>query len=77
MSLLTYQDASPWAEALREQLLSRAMPPWYADDLGPAVRGGRGLSARRKRPPRMPARPRRYGSFLSGAGYIFTCGFKV
>lgn len=34
MSLLTYQDARPWAKSIREQVSSRAMPPWHAD---PAV----------------------------------------
>jgi hypothetical protein len=30
MSLATYQDAKPWAKAIREQVLSGAMPPWAA-----------------------------------------------
>ena len=46
MSLLSYQDAQPWAEAIREQLVSEAMPPWYADPAGPAVRGGHTISPR-------------------------------
>jgi len=46
MSLLSYQDAQPWAEAIREQLVSEAMPPWYADPSGPAVRGGHTISPR-------------------------------
>src|SRR5688500_1227100 len=40
MSLLTYREASPWAESIREQLTAEAMPPWYADPTGPAVKGG-------------------------------------
>lgn len=46
MSLLTYRDAMPWAESIREQLTSEAMPPWFVDPLGPSVRGGHSLSAR-------------------------------
>jgi mono/diheme cytochrome c family protein len=30
MPLATYQDAKPWAKAIREQVLSGAMPPWSA-----------------------------------------------
>jgi hypothetical protein len=30
MSLATYQDAKPWAKAIREQVLSGTMPPWSA-----------------------------------------------
>lgn len=46
MSLLTYNDANPWAEAIREQLLTEAMPPWYVDASGPAVKGGQHLTAK-------------------------------
>jgi len=31
MPLLTYQEARPWAAAIREAVLSRQMPPWKAD----------------------------------------------
>lgn len=31
MSLLTYQQARPWAAAIREAVLTRKMPPWKAD----------------------------------------------
>ena len=34
MSLLTFQDARPWARAIKEKVVSRQMPPWFAD---PAV----------------------------------------
>jgi hypothetical protein len=30
MSLLGYQDARPWAKAIRDEVLSRRMPPWDA-----------------------------------------------
>jgi mono/diheme cytochrome c family protein len=29
-SLLTYDDARPWAVAIREEILARSMPPWGA-----------------------------------------------
>lgn len=31
MSLLTYQDARPWARSIRQNVLDRTMPPWHAD----------------------------------------------
>jgi hypothetical protein len=31
MSLLTYEDARPWAESIRFELTSGHMPPWYGD----------------------------------------------
>ena len=31
MSFLTYQDVRPWAKAIREAVLSRKIPPWFAD----------------------------------------------
>lgn len=43
MSLLTYKDAVPWAESMREQLTGETMPPWPVDPLGPAVKGGHTL----------------------------------
>jgi hypothetical protein len=49
MSLMTYDKdggAVAWAESIREMLLSGAMPPWYADPTGPAVRNNHGLSPR-------------------------------
>ena len=46
MSLLTYSAAMPWAESIREQLTSEAMPPWFADPTGPGVKGGHHLPAR-------------------------------
>src|SRR5262249_54526505 len=29
MSLLTYEDARPWAAAIETHVVSRAMPPWH------------------------------------------------
>ena len=31
MSLLTYEDARPWARSMRLQVTKREMPPWYVD----------------------------------------------
>lgn len=31
MSLLTYESARPWAKAIKEKVLKREMPPWFAD----------------------------------------------
>ena len=31
MSLLTYEDARPWAKAIRDEVSERHMPPWHAD----------------------------------------------
>jgi hypothetical protein len=45
MSLLSYQDAVPWAESIRQELEAEKMPPWYVDSMGPMVRGDRTISA--------------------------------
>src|SRR3569623_1240372 len=31
MPLTTYAEARPWAKAIREQVVTRTMPPWFAD----------------------------------------------
>src|SRR5262245_34644792 len=31
MPLATYADARPWAEAIKEEILERRMPPWPAE----------------------------------------------
>ena len=31
MPFLTYSDVRPWAKAIREAVLTRKMPPWFAD----------------------------------------------
>ncbi len=31
ISLLTYENARPWAKAMKAAVLSRKMPPWFAD----------------------------------------------
>ncbi|MCI0485891.1 MAG: cytochrome c [Blastocatellia bacterium] len=30
-SVLTYEDARPWARSIKEKVVSREMPPWHAD----------------------------------------------
>src|SRR5215471_15615177 len=30
MALLTYDDARPWAKAIRQAVLTKKMPPWLA-----------------------------------------------
>jgi len=32
MSLMTYDDAFPWAESIRAELVAAHMPPWHAED---------------------------------------------
>jgi hypothetical protein len=48
MSLLKYSidagGAAAWAESIRENLVSEAMPPWYADPTGPAVKNSHALT---------------------------------
>jgi hypothetical protein len=31
MALLNYKDARPWAKSIRQAVLSKKMPPWFAD----------------------------------------------
>src|SRR6266705_5835667 len=31
MSLLTYEEARPWAKAIRSRVSHREMPPWFID----------------------------------------------
>ena len=31
MSFITYKEVRPWAKSIREKVVSREMPPWYAD----------------------------------------------
>ena len=43
-SLITYQDARPWAKALKEETLERRMPPWGAVKGFGEFRDDQGLS---------------------------------
>src|SRR3984893_3237451 len=31
MSLITYQEARPWARSIKQRVASRQMPPWHID----------------------------------------------
>ena len=31
MSLMTFEDARPWARAIKTKVVAREMPPWFAD----------------------------------------------
>jgi mono/diheme cytochrome c family protein len=67
MSLLTYEDARPWAESIRLELTSGRMPPWYGDPSVAPLRDVHALSPRDLdvvltwvsggTPPGVPARP--------------------
>ena len=46
MSLLTYKEAVPWAESIRDELTAGRMPPWPIDPRSPAVKGMHPISAR-------------------------------
>jgi hypothetical protein len=43
-SLMTYKDARPWAEAIKQQVLQRRMPPWNAVKGFGEFRDDRGLT---------------------------------
>ena len=45
MSLLTYKDALPWAQSMREELTTERMPPWYVDEAGPRVERHRPITS--------------------------------
>ncbi len=31
MSFLTYRDVRPWARSIKDKVITRAMPPWFAE----------------------------------------------
>ena len=43
-SLLTYQQARPWAKAMKQAVLERKMPPWFADPRYGHFRNDRSLA---------------------------------
>ncbi len=45
MSLLTYEDARPWAKAIRDEVSEGHMPPWHADAKHGTFANDRSLSA--------------------------------
>ena len=46
MSLLTYQEARPWAAAIKDAVLTKKMPPWFAESTSHAFANERKLSAK-------------------------------
>ncbi|MGH9937253.1 MAG: hypothetical protein ACREAM_13485, partial [Blastocatellia bacterium] len=48
MSLLTYEQARPWAKAIREQVVSGQMPPWHAAESRGVFSNDRRLSEQEK-----------------------------
>ena len=44
MSLVTYKDAMPWAQSIRDELTAGRMPPWPVDPMSPAVKGADPIS---------------------------------
>ena len=46
MSLMTYKDAVPWAQSIRDELTAGRMPPWPIDSTSPAVTGAHPISSR-------------------------------
>lgn len=44
MSLLTYQQARPWAKAIKQAVLTKKMPPWFADPQYGHFRNDRSLA---------------------------------
>jgi hypothetical protein len=46
MSLMTFEDARPWAESIRLELTTGHMPPWYGDPGVAALRDVHKLSPR-------------------------------
>ena len=31
MSLMDYKEVRPWAKSVKERVVDRSMPPWFAD----------------------------------------------
>jgi hypothetical protein len=46
MALLTQQDAVPWGESIRTELIAGHMPPWRVESAASRFRGAAGLTAR-------------------------------
>ncbi len=46
MSLMTYEEAFPWAESIRAELIAGHMPPWNADEAFGELKGAHTLSAK-------------------------------
>ena len=46
MSLLTYEDAYPWAQSIKEEIVNLSMPPWQPEDGFGTFKHGASLTAR-------------------------------
>src|SRR5215471_6628258 len=46
MSLLTYESSRPWAKAIKNAIVKKQMPPWFADPAYGHFSNERKLSAR-------------------------------
>ena len=44
MSLMSYQDARPWAKGIKAKVSARQMPPWFADPRYGKFQNKRGLT---------------------------------
>ena len=44
MPFLTYQQTRPWAKAIREAVLLKKMPPWFAEPVGAPFSNDRTLT---------------------------------
>src|SRR5215472_4682861 len=44
MALTSYQEARPWAKAIKAAVLQHAMPPWLADPHFGTFKNARGLT---------------------------------
>src|SRR5262245_57994087 len=44
MSLVTYQDARPWAKGIKAKVVAHEMPPWFADPKYGKFQNKRGLT---------------------------------
>lgn len=45
MSLIRYDEASPWTASIKTEILERRMPPWLPDESSVEFQGARSLSA--------------------------------
>lgn len=46
MSLMTYNEAVPWAESIRDEVTAGRMPPWPVDTTSPSIKGGDHITSR-------------------------------
>src|SRR5438552_16079463 len=46
MALTSYKEVRPWAKAIKERVLTRTMPPWFADPRHGEFKNDRRLSQR-------------------------------